>query len=51
MAMAIVCGMYEAALLEILDLRAYRGGVEQPWRLVVVERMHHAVLQGILLEP
>lgn len=49
--MAIVCGMYEAALLEILDLRANGGGVEQPWRLVVVERMHRAVLQGILQNP
>jgi hypothetical protein len=35
-------------LLEIHDLRAYSGGVEQLWRLIVVQRTHHAVLQGIL---
>jgi hypothetical protein len=37
--------------LESHDLRAYSGAVEQPWRLIVVERTHHAVLQGILQNP
>jgi hypothetical protein len=37
--------------LEILDLRAYSGGVERPWRLIVVQRTHRAVLQGILQNP
>jgi hypothetical protein len=31
--------------------RAYSGGVEQPWRLIVVQRTHRAVLQGILQNP
>jgi hypothetical protein len=37
--------------LEIHDLRAYSGAVVPPWRLIVVERTHHAVLQGILQNP
>jgi hypothetical protein len=37
--------------LEIHDLRAYSGGVEQLWRLIVVQRTHHAVLQEILQNP
>jgi hypothetical protein len=37
--------------LELPDLRAYSGGVEQPWRLIVVQRTYRDVLQGILRNP
>ena len=37
--------------MELPDRRAYSGGVEQSWRLIVVQRTHRAVLQGILQNP
>ena len=36
---------------EIPSLRASSGGVERRWRLIVVQRTHLAVLQGILQNP
>jgi hypothetical protein len=37
--------------LETANPRPYSGKVEQPWLLIVVQRTHHAVLQGILQNP
>jgi hypothetical protein len=37
--------------LELPSCAAYSGDVEQAWRLIVVQRSHRAVLQGILQNP
>ncbi len=37
--------------VEIPGLGTQSGGVERPWRLIVVQRTHHAVLQEILQNP
>jgi hypothetical protein len=37
--------------LETAKLLSYSKKVERPWRLIVVQRTHHTVLQGILQNP
>jgi hypothetical protein len=39
------------ARMEIPSLRASSGDDDRPWRLIVVQRTHRAVLQGILQNP
>ena len=37
--------------MEIGEAPAYSGGLERPWRLIVVQPTHRAILHGILQNP